>query len=41
MKLIALVITLGLWLGVTGLSTPTTKRFTVPLIPSISNNARR
>lgn len=29
--MIALVITLALWLGVTGLSTPTTKRFTVPL----------
>lgn len=39
LKLIALVITLGLWLGVTGLSTPTTKRFTVPLNPSISNSA--
>jgi YbbR domain-containing protein len=39
MKLIALVITFGLWLGVTGLSTPTTKRFTVPLIPNISNSA--
>ena len=39
MKLIALVITLGLWLGVTGLSTPTTKRFTVPLIPNISNSS--
>ena len=39
LKLIALVITLGLWFGVTGLSTPTTKRFTVPLNPSISNSA--
>jgi len=39
MKLTALVITLGLWFGVTGLSTPTTKRFTVPLNLSISNNA--
>lgn len=38
LKLIALVITFGLWLGVTGLSTPTTKRITVPLVPSISNN---
>src|SRR3982750_3297453 len=38
MKIIALVITLGLWLGVTGLSTPTTKRFTVPLNPNISNS---
>lgn len=35
----ALVITLALWFGVTGLSTPTTKRFTVPLNPSISNNS--
>lgn len=39
MKLIALVITLGLWMGVTGLSTPTTKRFTVPLNPNVSNSA--
>lgn len=39
MKLIALVITLGLWFGVTGLSTPTTKRLTIPLNLSISNNA--
>ena len=39
LKLIALAITLGLWFGVTGLSTPTTKRFTIPLNPSISNNA--
>ncbi len=39
LKLIALAVTLGLWFGVTGLSTPTTKRFTVPLNPSISNNA--
>lgn len=38
MKLIALVITVALWLGVTGLSTPTTKRFTVPLNFGISNN---
>ncbi|MGI8811936.1 MAG: CdaR family protein [Pyrinomonadaceae bacterium] len=38
-KLIALVVTLALWLGVTGLSTPTTKRFTVPLNFSISNDA--
>lgn len=38
LKLIALVITFGLWFGVTGLSTPTTKRITVPLVPSISNN---
>ncbi|MEO6655870.1 MAG: CdaR family protein [Pyrinomonadaceae bacterium] len=38
MKLTALVITFGLWFGVTGLSTPTTKRVTVPLNLSISNN---
>ena len=39
MKLIALVITLGLWLGVTGLSTPTTTRFSaVPLTLRVSNN---
>ena len=38
LKLIALAITLGLWYGVTGLSTPTTKRFTIPLNPSISNS---
>jgi YbbR domain-containing protein len=39
LKLTALVITLGLWFGVTGLGTPFTKRFTVPLVPSISSNA--
>jgi YbbR domain-containing protein len=40
MKLAALVITLGLWLGVTGLSTPTVTRFSgVPLTLRISNNA--
>jgi YbbR domain-containing protein len=39
LKLLALAITLALWLGVTGLSAPTTKRFTIPLNPSISNNA--
>lgn len=39
MKLTALIITLGLWLGVTGLSTPVTRRLTVPLNLSISNNA--
>ena len=39
MKLVALLITFALWLGVTGLSTPTTKRFTVPLIFNVSNNA--
>ena len=36
----ALVITLALWFGVTGLSTPTTKRFNVPLNLSISSNAQ-
>ena len=40
MKLLALVITLGLWFGVTGLSTPTTKRVTVPLNLNISSNAQ-
>lgn len=39
LKLIALAITLGLWFGVTGLSTPTTKRFTIALTPSTANNA--
>ena len=40
LKLTALVITLALWFGVTGLSTPTTKRFTVPLNLSISSDAQ-
>lgn len=40
LKLIALVITFGLWFGVTGLSTPTTKRLTVPLQLSIASNAQ-
>jgi len=39
LKLIALVITIALWLGVTGLSTPTAKGFTVPLNFGISNNS--
>lgn len=39
LKLIALVISFALWLGVAGLSTPTTKRFTVPLNFNVSNNA--
>lgn len=39
LKLVALVITLGLWLGVAGLITPTVKRFTVPLNMSVANNA--
>jgi YbbR domain-containing protein len=39
MKLVALGITLALWLGVTGLSTPTTQRLTsVPLSLRFSNN---
>ena len=39
MKLIALAITLALWLGVTGLSTPTTQRLTsVKFTPLYSNN---
>jgi len=40
LKLTALAITLALWLGVTGLSTPTTERITgVPLTLRFSNNA--
>ncbi len=40
-KLLALGITLALWLGVTGLSTPTTKRFSsVPLNLDISSDAQ-
>ncbi len=40
LKLVALAITLALWLGVTGLSTPTTERITgVPLTLRFSNNA--
>jgi YbbR-like protein len=38
LKLLALVITLGLWFGVTGLSTPASKRLTVQLVPNVSNN---
>ncbi|HLA96153.1 MAG TPA: CdaR family protein [Pyrinomonadaceae bacterium] len=38
-KLVALAITLALWLGVTGLSTPTTRRMSeIPLTLSYSNN---
>ncbi len=40
LKLLALVITFALWLGVTGLSTPATKRLTVPLNLNISSNAQ-
>jgi len=39
LKSTALVITFALWFGVTGLSTPITKRFTVPLVPSIATDA--
>ena len=39
MKLTALIITFALWFGVTGLSTPTTRRITVPLNVTIANNA--
>ena len=38
LKLIALLIAIALWVAVTGLSTPTVKRFTVPLIASAANN---
>ena len=40
LKLTALVITLALWFVVTGLSTPTTKRLTVPLNLSVASNAQ-
>lgn len=40
LKLLALVITLALWFAVTGLSTPTTKRLTIPLNLNISSNAQ-
>lgn len=39
MKLTALVITLGLWFGVTGRTTSTTRQLKVPLDLSISSNA--
>ncbi|HEY0461916.1 MAG TPA: CdaR family protein [Pyrinomonadaceae bacterium] len=39
MKLVALVITLGLWLGVTGLRTPTSRRVTnIPLNLRVAND---
>src|SRR6185369_8048973 len=39
MKLIALIITLGLWLGVTGLRTPTSRRFmNIPLNLRVAND---
>lgn len=40
LKLTALGITLALWLGVTGLSTPTTRRLTVPLYLNVASNAQ-
>lgn len=40
LKLIALAITIGLWLGVTGLTTNSTKRLTVQLVPNIANNVK-
>lgn len=38
MKLIALVITVGLWLGVTGLRPPVSRRFNIPLNLRVSND---
>jgi len=38
LKLVALLIAIALWVGVTGLSSPTVKRFTVPLSASAANN---
>lgn len=40
LKLTALGITLALWLGVTGLSTPATRRITVPLYLYVASNAQ-
>ena len=40
LKLIALAITLGLWFAVTGLSTPTRERLSVPLNLIIASNAQ-
>lgn len=40
LKLTALVITFALWFGVTGLSTPTTRRLNIPLTLNISSNAQ-
>lgn len=40
LKLLALVITSALWLNVTGLSTPTIKRLTVPLNLNLPSNAQ-
>ena len=40
LKLIALAITIGLWLGVTGLTTNSTRRLTVKLVPNVANNVK-
>ena len=40
LKLVALIITFALWLGVTGLSTPTKTRINVPLNLSVSSDAQ-
>ncbi len=40
LKLLALAITLGLWLGVTGLTTRSTKRLTVQLVTNVANNVK-
>ncbi len=40
LKLLALVITFALWLGVTGLSTPTRSRINVPLNLGVSSDAQ-
>ncbi len=40
LKLVALAITIGLWLGVTGLTTNSTKRLTVPLVPNSASNVK-
>jgi hypothetical protein len=40
LKLLALIITFALWLGVTGLSTPTKSRINVPLNLSVSSDAQ-
>ena len=38
LKVVALIITLGLWLGVTGLSTPAERMLKLPLNVSLANN---
>lgn len=40
LKLLALAISVGLWLAVTGLSTPTTRRLTIPLDYAVASNAQ-